>query len=97
MENALLIAYTIAVILACLSAVYNYRELFRLKQSIPETLAETIKTLTPGNRYIITLPSSMTDAEFDTAFDELNKHLDLANSNTYVVIMHGDIKIVEFS
>ena len=68
-----------------------------MKQSIPETLAESIKTLIPGNRYIITLPSSMTEKEFDDAFKVLNDHLDLENSNTYVVVMHGDIKIVEFS
>ncbi len=94
--ETVVVAYVISVI-ACLVAFNNYRSLVKIKSSIPEILAEGIKTLEPGNRYILTLPSSMTDAEFDEAFDALNKHLDLQNSNTYVVIMHGDIKIVEFS
>lgn len=78
-------------------ALNNYRSLVRLKTIIPETLAESIKVLEPGNRYIITLPASMTDNEFDEAFEIMNGHLDLQNANTYVVIMHGDIRIVEFS
>lgn len=94
--ETIVIAYIIAVI-ACLVALNNYRSLVRLKASIPETLAEGIKTLESGNRYIITLPASMTDKEFDEAFEIMNSHLDLQNSNTYVVIMHGDIRIVEFS
>lgn len=94
--ETVVIAYIIAVI-GCLTALSNYRSLVRLKSSIPEILVESIKTLEPGNRYIITLPSSMTDAEFDAAFDALNDHLDLKNSNTYVVVLHGNIKIVEFS
>jgi len=94
--ETILIAYALTAI-ACGFTIYSYNIVRKLKQSIPETLAESIKTLTPGNRYIITLPSSMTDQEFNDAFDALTKHLDLANSNTYVVIMHGDIKIVEFS
>lgn len=94
--ETIVIAYIIAVI-GCLVALNNYRSLVRLKASIPKTLVESIKTLEPGNRYIITLPSSMTDAEFDAAFNALNNHLDLKNSNTHVVIMHGDIRIVEFS
>lgn len=94
--ETVLIAYVLTAI-ACGFTIYSYTMVRKLKQSIPKTLAESIKTLTPGNRYIITLPASMTSAEFDEAFDELNDHLDLANSNTYVVIMHGDIRIVEFS
>ena len=93
----IIVIFYIFSVISCLVAFNDYRLLVRLRASIPETLAEGIKTLEPGNRYIITLPSSMTSTEFDVAFDELNDHLDLKNSNTYVVIMHGDIKIVEFS
>ncbi len=96
MENTIIVAYVISVI-ACLFALYNYRSVLKFKKSFPEILGENIKMLTPGNRYIITFPSSMTDQEFDDAFNALNDHLDLKNSNTYVVVMHGDIKIVEFS
>lgn len=94
--ETIVIAYIISAI-ACLVALNNYRSLVKLKSTIPEILAESIKTLEPGNRYIITLPASMTDKEFDEAFEIMNSHLDLQNSNTYVVIMHGDIRIVEFS
>jgi hypothetical protein len=93
--ETVLIAYILSAI-ACGFAIYSYTMIRKLKQVIPKTLAETIK-LVPGNRYIITLPSSMTEQEFNAAFDALNKHLDLTNSDTYVVIMHGDIRIVEFS
>lgn len=95
-NNVLLIAYIIVTI-TCLLALFNYKAIRRLKKLIPEILSESVKTLDPGNRYIITLPASMTDEEFDVAFKVLNDHLSLETSNTYVVIMHGDIKIVEFS
>jgi hypothetical protein len=94
--ETVLIAYALTAI-ACGFTIYSYTMVRKLKQAIPKTLAESIKTLTPGNRYIITLPSSMTEQEFNAAFDALNEHLDLTNSDTHVVIMHGDIRIVEFS
>ena len=94
--ETVVITYVISAI-ACLCVIYNYRSILKLKQSISDMLVESIKILEPGNRYIITLPASMTDDEFNDAFEVINSHLNLENSDTYVVIMHGDIRIVEFS
>jgi len=60
-------------------------------------MAERIKELDPKKKYIIALPASMSDTDFDTAFGVMRDHLELGDADTHIVIMHGDLSMVEFS
>ena len=97
MESNILIIVSIISAIVCLLATYNYTAIRKLRQCIPEALIESLKTLDPEKRYIITFPSAMTEEDFEEAFEVMNDHLSLEDAHTHVVIMHGKIQIVEFS
>lgn len=83
--------------LALLLSLYIRKSVKQLQTYLLVSLSDRIKTLDPNKRYIISLPSSMSDTEFDEAFEVMKSHLDLESSNTHIVIMHGDVRMVEFS
>jgi hypothetical protein len=91
----------IALIVTLFVTAYNLMKIREVEHSVPQklgkSLADSIKELNPDKRYIIALPSSMSEEDFDTAFAVLRSHLDLENSDTHIVIMHGNISMVEFS
>ncbi len=66
-------------------------------QEIVRAFGPTIATLSPGNRYILSLPDSLTEGEFATAVEAMRESLDLKNSNIHIVIVHGNVTMVEFS
>lgn len=88
-------------IIGFVSGVLSYLNTQKLRKSISnlvgEQLANSVKTLDPNKRYIVSLPGSMTEEEFDAAFGVMRDFLDLETSQTHIVIMHGDVKMIEFS
>jgi len=62
-----------------------------------KAIALNIAELDPKKRYIISLPQEMSNEEIETAFKIMKDHLDLENSDTHVVLMQGNVRIVEFS
>ena len=97
MDITLLISAVVLSVLACILAGITYRRFRDMPRLLGQYAAQTVKTLDPTKRYIISLPSSMSDSDFDTAFSVIEEHLNLQNSETYIIIMHGDVSMVEFS
>jgi len=60
-------------------------------------IGPSLATLEPDKRYILALPSSLTDSEFAEAVDQMRRTLGLEDTVTHVVIVHGEINMVEFS
>ena len=97
MELSSIIITIGALGLALLLSLYVRKSVQQLQTYLLVSLSDRIKTLDPNKRYIISLPSTMSDTEFDEAFEVMKSHLDLESSNTHIVIMHGDVRMVEFS
>ena len=98
MELNIVLAITLIVLGLTLSVGFYVRKsVQQLKTYLLVSLSDRIKTLDPNKRYIISLPSGMSDMEFDEAFEVMKSHLDLESSNTHIVIMHGDVRMIEFS
>lgn len=91
------ISAVVLSVLSCILAGITYRRFRSVPHLLGQYAAQTIKTLDPKKRYIISLPSSMSDSEFDEAFGVIEEHLDLTSSDTHIIIMHGDVSMVEFS
>lgn len=80
-----------------LREVKNADKIANMISMLSTNFANRIKELNPEKRYIISFPSNMTEDEFNEAFDILSNSLDLPSSQTHIVVMHGDISMVEFS
>ena len=68
-----------------------------LTRKIVSSLGPSIATLDPDNRYILSLPESLSDQEFEAAVKAMRGSLDLENSNIHIVIVHGNVTMVEFA
>ncbi len=68
-----------------------------LTKEIVSSFGPIIATLSPDNRYILSLPESLTEGEFEEAVGAMRNSLDLDNSNIHIVIVHGNVTMVEFS
>lgn len=97
MEITFLVGAVVLSVLACIIAGITYRRFRSVPHLLGQYASQTIKTLDPTKRYIISLPSSMSDSDFDEAFGVIEEHLGLQSSETHIIIMHGDISMVEFS
>lgn len=97
METVLSISAVVLAIFACIIVGISYRRLNGIPHILGKYAAQTVKTLDPKKRYIIALPSTMSDSEFDEAFSVIEEHLGLTTSDTHIIIMHGDVTMVEFS
>lgn len=74
--------------------VRTYRS---ITESIVNSLGPSIAKLDPDSRYILSLPETLTESEFAEAVKAMRDSLDLENSNTHIVIVHGNVTMVEFS
>jgi len=97
MEIALSILAVVLSVLSLIIAGITYRRFRSVPHLLGQYAAKTVKTLDPKKRYIIALPASMSDSDFDKAFGVIEEHLGLSTSETHIIIMHGDIAMVEFS
>ncbi len=61
------------------------------------SMGTAIATLDEGKRYIVSLPDTLSDSEFEDAVAVMGKSLDLKNSNIHLVIVQGNVTLVEFS
>lgn len=61
--------------------------------TIEDIIKKVLVELKPEHRYLICLPNGIRNDELES----LQNSLRLDESNTYVAIIIGDIKIVEFS
>lgn len=77
--------------------VRRQRVYAQLTSDIVSSLGPSIATLDPDNRYILSLPDSLTEGEFDAAVEAMRKSLGLENANIHIVIVHGNVTMVEFS
>lgn len=68
-----------------------------LTKEIVNSLGPSIAKLSPDSRYILSLPESLSDQEFEEAVGAMRDNLSLENANTHIVIVHGNVTMVEFS
>ncbi len=69
----------------------------KLTTDIVNSLGPSIAKLDPDSRYILSLPETLTESEFEEAVGAMRSSLDLENSNIHIVIVHGNVTVVEFS
>ncbi len=77
--------------------VRRVRTYARLTTDIVGALGPTIAKLDPDSRYVLSLPETLTEEEFEDAVGAMRSSLDLENSNIHIVIVHGNVTMVEFS
>ncbi len=77
--------------------VRRIRTYDRLTTDIVGSLGPSIAKLDPDSRYVLSLPETLTEKEFEEAVKAMRDSLDLENSNTHIVIVHGNVTMVEFS
>ncbi len=77
--------------------VRRVRTYARLTTDIVGALGPAIAKLDPDSRYILSLPETLTEGEFEDAVEAMRSSLDLENSNVHIVIVHGNVTMVEFS
>ena len=70
-----------------------YKELTDLAGSATIAIARLEK----GNRYILSLPETLSDSEFTEAVVVMKKSLDLKNSTIHIVIVQGNVTVGEFT
>lgn len=73
--------------------VQTYKDLTNLTDSVGIAVAR----LKEGKKYIISLSDTLSDEEFEDAVEVMRKSLDLENSNIHIVIVQGNVTLVEFS
>jgi hypothetical protein len=72
---------------------------FRREQAeqIEKVITDNLLVLKPENRYIISFPFEISDEDFDEVVEKISNSLDLENSDTHVVIVQGQVTMIEFS
>ncbi len=94
---AILLVGTLLLGLETYLHVRRVRTYARLTTDIVGALGPAIAKLDPECRYVLSLPGTLTDEEFEDAVEMMKKHLDLENSNIHIVIVQGNVTMVEFS
>ncbi len=94
---AILLVGTILLGLETYLHVRRVQTYARLTTDIVGALGPSIAKLDPDSRYILSLPETLTDEEFEESVEMMKKHLALENSNIHIVIVQGNVTMVEFS
>ena len=94
---AILLFGTILLGLETYLHVRRVRRYGEIVRDLARSFGPTIATLSPDNRYILSLPESLSDSEFASAVVAMRESLDLRNSNIHIVIVHGNVTMVEFA
>ncbi len=94
---AILLFGTILLGLEIYLHVQRVRRYSEIVRDLARSFGPTIATLSPDNRYILSLPESLSDSEFESAVVAMRESLDLRNSNIHIVIVHGNVTMVEFA
>ncbi len=99
METALAILFGVVILFgsAYLSWWFSRRATELHTEQLAEALAQNLLHLDPNNRYILSFPFDISDADFDELVEKMRQTLDLENSNTHIVIVQGKVTMVEFS
>lgn len=95
METIFLIFVSVAVNALMLSKVIRFRN--TQTEKLGKAIANNLVVLKPGNRYILSFPFEIPDEKFDQIVSKISNSLDLENSNTHVVIVQGQVTMIEFS
>jgi hypothetical protein len=62
-----------------------------------EAASIAIAQLEEGKKYIVSIPETLSDSEFEEAVAVMDRNLDLMGSNIHLVIVQGNVTLVEFS
>lgn len=96
----LFVILLVSVVLLYLEIWLHFRRIRtynELTKEIVLALGPTIARLDPDSRYILSLPESLSVDEFEESVKTLRDSLGLENSNIHIVIVHGNVTMVEFS
>lgn len=76
---------------------FRRRQVYKEITDLASSTIIAVARLEEGKRYILSLPETLSDSEFTEAVVVMKKSLDLENSNIHIVIVQGNVTLVEFS
>jgi hypothetical protein len=92
-----LVVSALSILWTTLWTLYVLRHDWTLTTKLTDAVVNSVATLKPGNRYIITFPDIVTEKEFGHVSKQLSEYLQLNDADIRVALLSGECRIVEFS